>query len=963
MSAIARILLSLCFLLPAAGCTVDLVPGDGDDDADDPDDDLPPDPPPLPTVAIYRRGSLAPLFALTPVAEQNRIEGFGVNMSDSDFVTASANYVSVAQKLDEIANQIATERGTAVVPIVATADRLRAERMPFRGNPSDVEILRVGGERKIFVPLGGDMSVPGNEVAIVRPDAGTVTRIKVGVRPERVASHPDGLVFVCNHLSNYISIIDARSDRLLTKEDGTPVEVATDYNCADLVLVRDDGGSIDKQVLYVANPWRGSVLEYGLTIVRDSTSGRPIDVITDGAADDPDGNPGHHPVAEIHGVGSNPQRLRLSEDQSYLYAANGRGGEVARISLRDRQVSRRTVIGAPSMDVIQLGPSVFVPTTTPDRGLLSDDDPLPSRAQSAPVRVTGLDGSEALAHPGAMQDKTRAYNFEDIRNGITQLDFTLGVNEVYYTDDISPEAAYRNEQKVLTGALPIALERNAAGNRIFAAMSGSDRVQELEVVAGTFRLREVAGGNFATAQRPYAIAIDEAADELWVASWGGEVLQSFDLGNRQRKDTLDLGYANPGTAEYPATNIERGEFFFYNANWSNNGRKACASCHTDELITDGFGYSNGATAPTAYHQVRPNWNLMTTDNYFWNGSFNNGSYASLAFSAQTRTNCELIVFGLIEGPASDPDTRIGDPANRVTSGNAAGCRPEPVSADTRLPANFDSIAAIINNEKLIAADVIQSETGFSREEVSRFTDFYSVAELRLPPDPLTYLAAAGELGSDSTAQIERGQAVFAEAGCDNCHDPGNTRHPFTDGIEHGSGADWPQRFANRYAQDARIVLPDRMLNSLDPSQSDSEINIHTTLDAFAPLCFDAEDCLAFEDPLAVVGNPTEEAIRLELIDRFNLSDPERGFVPGNVSGQPKINTPSLRGVWWATNYLHHGLARSVYEAILAPGHPALREGEHGYAVNALGEIDVHGSTSELSAEDVEALILYLETIE
>ena len=182
-------------------------------------------------------------------------------------------------------------------------------------------------------------------------------------------------------------------------------------------------------------------------------------------------------------------------------------------------------------------------------------------------------------------------------------------------------------------------------------------------------------------------------------------------------------------------------------------------------------------------------------------------------------------------------------------------------------------------------------------------------------------------------------------------------------MEHGSGADWPRRFANRYAQDARVVLPERLLDSLDASQSDSEINIHTTLDWFAPFCFDAEDCLAFEDPLAAVGTPTEEQLRLELLDRFNLSDPERGFVPGNVSGQPRINTPSLRGIWWAANYLHHGLARSFAEAILAPGHPALREGERGYAVNVLGAFDVHGATSELSAEDVDALILYLETIE
>ena len=41
------------------------------------------------------------------------------------------------------------------------------------------------------------------------------------------------------------------------------------------------------------------------------------------------------------------------------------------------------------------------------------------------------------------------------------------------------------------------------------------------------------------------------------------------------------------------------------------------------------------------HQVKPNHNLLTTNSYFWNGSFGDGNYTSLAFAAQTRTNCEL----------------------------------------------------------------------------------------------------------------------------------------------------------------------------------------------------------------------------------------------------------------------------------------------------------------------------------
>ena len=131
--------------------------------------------------------------------------------------------------------------------------------------------------------------------------------------------------------------------------------------------------------------------------------------------------------------------------------------------------------------------------------------------------------------------------------------------------------------------------------------------------------------------------------------------------------TIDLGYAQP---PYPATNIERGELFFFDAGWSNNGRKGCGHCHFDELGVDGVGFSNGAQAPTVLHQVKPGNNLPRTMPYFWNGSFNNNSYKSLAFKAQTRTNCELIAFGMIEGPASAANTRIGDLANKYTTGAA-----------------------------------------------------------------------------------------------------------------------------------------------------------------------------------------------------------------------------------------------------------------------------------------------------
>src|SRR5262249_31442999 len=130
-----------------------------------------------------------------------------------------------------------------------------------------------------------------------------------------------------------------------------------------------------------------------------------------------------------------------------------------------------------------------------------------------------------------------------------------------------------------------------------------------------------------------------------------------------------------------------------------------------------------------------------------------------------------------------------------------------------------------------------------------------------------------------------------------------------------------------------------------------------------PFCFDLGNCLEFDDPLAVRGSQTEETRRLALIVDVNLADPARQFIPGNVRGAPAINTPSLRGVWTQANLLRHGLAHTVSEAVLAPGHAALGTGETGFAVDALGHIDVHGETSKLTSAEVKQLIRYVESIE
>ena len=86
--------------------------------------------------------------------------------------------------------------------------------------------------------------------------------------------------------------------------------------------------------------------------------------------------------------------------------------------------------------------------------------------------------------------------------------------------------------------------------------------------------------------------------------------------------------------------------------------------------------------------------------------------------------------------------------------------------------------------------------------------------------------------------------------------------------------------------------------------------------------------------------------------------------------------PSLRGLWARPqDFLHHGRAVSLREVVATPDHPALRPRtlnrrdpdrpvgwERG--LNELdGLIDTHGTTSHLSAWELECLLMYLVSIE
>jgi len=934
-------------------------------------------------VVAYKRGSLLPTYQLTPEQRLRQFNEQGVNLTDQDF-QANGNFQSASQKLVNIQAQVNAERQATGDPtvsnIVSSEDSLRSDKIPFRANPSHVKLLNIGGRREAWVPLGGDVMTVGNEVvAIDITDPAAPKRaaapIRVGVRPQRIAIHPAGinnLVFVANQYSNYISVIDSQQHLLLTRNDGTPVEVKTDFYVTDLIFVPQNPNNpdADRQDLYVSNAYRGSVTKYGITLVRSGVN----NTISDITVADP---------VEITGVGTMPDRLSLSQDTRTLFVANQSGGELARIDLASRSV-RKVTFNCPAVDVVQVNDVVFVPTTTCDRGLPANDEAMPAAQAATPMIVNGQ-----VVHPGSMQDTTKAYNFEDLRNGILTLDAQLpqGAVPLYQTDDISVEPKFINPaQRILRGSIPLAIATDKNRTRIFMAMSGSDTIQEFKLANNGFRLADAGKTLMHTKQRPFSIAFDDAKNEIVAVTWGGESIEIFDPETGVRKSSFDVANGVAvSPVPYPATNIEKGEYLFYNTSWSNNGRKSCGQCHLRELLADGIPYANGVAAASMYHKVPQNFNLMTTDNYFWTGAFTNGTYASLASDAQSRSNCELVLFGLIEGITSDPNARVGDPLHNFPSLGAAmdnQCRPTFVGGaiDGVLPNNFATIATIIDLEKAERdrkIRLITQQLGIGSlgvKDVSRFVDWYDVAELRLPPTPLAYLAQTQQVDPSVVAKIENGKTLFTSQGCAGCHQPqgGGTdptnAHPFTDDLNHGPGSNWVGQFIDKFKLDARVAallpagFPQNLIDARRTSPTGDAIDVHLSNDFFVPFCFTAINCLQFFDPVTAAPQSKVETDSLNALIKINLQNADRGFVPGNVIGSVTSNTPALRGLWVQTNYLRHGLAHNLSETILPPGSAALAPGEKGWAIDVNGKKDVHGNTSSLSKDQVDDLFLYLNTL-
>lgn len=405
---------------------------------------------------------------------------------------------------------------------------------PHRDNP--LEVLRTPDGRA-WVTLQGSPDAPGRHVAVVDGDA--VRRIAVGSGPTGIALHPSGRwIVVANRFSNYLSVIDSKTEREVRK-------LPVDPYATELAFTPDG------EELWVTNRWRDAVQ---VLFVEDTPSALVVE----------------HEAAAVP-VDTNPRDLAISADGATVAVAALTGTTVSLIDRALRSETHRLELGSPANDVVFAGDFVIVAT-------------LSAATHHLPFAGPDTDGD---GRPG---DSTPNLNFSDLQNELAVFDRHTGAPLHRYTSDSICCRDYRDVQPddlarrgdllppedtwIVGGALPEQLAVH--DGTLWVTYSGSDELQSFGIDPDTGALAAgpvlAAGGH-----APHGIAAGPGG--VIVAHRLGETIARFDPAGALL-DTLVVGDVSGGP--FPATDAEIGELFnFVTAPFSIDGDAACASCHRE----------------------------------------------------------------------------------------------------------------------------------------------------------------------------------------------------------------------------------------------------------------------------------------------------------------------------------------------------------------------------------------------
>lgn len=781
---------------------------------------------------------------------------------------------------------------------------------PHRDRPRAAALSADGAT--LYVALAGHEDVPAHAVAVIDVATRAVRRrIEVGRAPVALALHPGGrYLAVANLLSNWVSVIDTRSERVVLRHRAPWYTTAIAF-------------SPDGRHAYLANRWKDAVLTWELAV--DGEGRFTV------AADD------YGELAPWQAMGvavaANPDVLAVGADgrvwvgalagEAVDVLAPGGGVALGRIAV-ESPVGGLLVAGR-WLVVSHIGRGTGFPEA---EGVDGDDDGRPGDGtgnvmfQDLQNELEVFDTTALAAVAHLTSDTICCRDYRDVDPDDPTRGLRIPAPETWQparAAALPPRASWQ-----VAGALPTrmaALGPPAGGRqRLAVVMSASNQLQRFELDLASGALAALDGDRLSpTGHAPVDVVASADGSAAFVVGRLGEDVTVIDTAASPGAGAAParIVVGDEAGGRFPATDVELGELFnAVTAPLTVDGDQACVHCHRDggnldrvvamPLQADRLWGSRQVQAYRGAFDTRPwfleaamdetnffpvlnelarkeNFCCETLDPLIWS------SYPPVAtcLAAPTTAGCNHV----LDCPADPPPACAGRPygSPHLTRNAALLAGAEAL---TGRRATFGDSLRLAGTTAPIALDF---------DGVTRAIGLFLLASPRLPPNPNRVL---------DLAAARRGAAIYAraEVGCATCHPLPVTTVTIAPAF---SPAGIPVR------------LPPVITPSLDP---DGRIADTVTQ--------------GFRDTFSVGGlGPTEQG-------------------PEGIH----LGIPQLRGLWdRAPRFFHDGRARSLRGALATPGHPALAPGEAGRN-ERWGQPDTHGGTSQLSPDDLDDLIAFLLTL-
>lgn len=776
---------------------------------------------------------------------------------------------------------------------------------PHREKPAAIVADPARG--RVYVALTGTEEEPGRQIAVVDASSlSTLARVDVGPGPIAMAVHPGGRhLVVLNRFARHASVVDL--DRLRVT-----AEIEVPFYCEAIAF--DASG----ERALVGHRHGDRVVRW-----RVRAEGSRFEVDSEDA-------PELGPRAGLS-VPANPRRIVALPGGGWLVTSETEMA-LTRLEADASRVAATYRPNAPVLDVAVVGAFAYVLHTGHGSGHPPAD---------------GFDGDG----DGAPGDGTANVTFQDVQNEITVLSLP-GLEPVHeYTSDsiccrdyrdvdpdrpdvgaeLAPRDAWPAERVafmpprptwIVAGAMPeraVPFRRADGSDALAVVFGGSSEVQTFDVDAdGALAPRETAAsGLHATGLG--AVDAVEVDGRLLVVDRLSETLTAIELDGPPAAERVSAVVGDVGGGDFPATDVELGEAFnTVTAPFSVDGDQTCIHCHRDgtpiakpvsmPLLDDP---DNGVRLVMSYrgaYDTRP---------WFVEAAMDEQNFFPVINELARKENfcCEQ----------RDPRVWSRYPTQEQCLADRAldGCRHVLECLDDPPPECADR--------------------GYGGETLTRDEHFRRAARRVLGRDTSFGDGLWSErLGPD-------GQIV---------------RRPINlgfDGITRALGLfllSRPRRLPNPNA-----VAPSALALRGEAIYHSSEAGCATCHPL--PVTATARPTVATEAPgptsFPYLVSPLRHPLTGADVDITNAAF--LGTFPDarQDAGGLRVGVPAIRGSWDRERFFHHGAARTLHEALATPGHPALRSGEVGRNERE-GQPNTHGGTSQLDAEDLDALVAFVETL-